>query len=198
MPPGYVCVSPHKKVTDIIEFNTLPTRAHDNLIRISEMVVGVVPIEAKSWRFTTNDLQPSAEPSEIIAEVAKWAGKDFIYIYTIHLVTMQIDLSKIREVFSEAKSAKKNGRAYPRLNSESSYFYVGSSEKVSQRLRQHLGYGYKDTYALQLAHWANSFPLELEFNCAKYQAGLSREVYQALEDTLWEEMSPMFGRKGAK
>ena len=55
-----------------------------------------------------------------------------------------------------------------------------------------------ETYGLHLAYWANQLPLELEFECAKYQAGLDPQVYQALEDTLWDEMSPMFGRKGAK
>jgi len=61
-----------------------------------------------------------------------------------------------------------------------------------------MGYGAKGTYALHLAYWANAFNLEIEFRCAKYKGGLAPDVYQVLEDTLWQEMSPMFGRKGAK
>jgi len=187
-------------MADIIEFNSLPAKTQTYLNRLSVLVTGVVPIETKSWKFTTNELQPSTDLPGITAEVAKWAGKDFVYLYVIHLTTGRIDLSKIREAFSKAKSTKKNGRAYPRLNNESSRcFYVGScSTDMQQRLKQHLGYGAKDTYALQLAHWANSYPLELEFRCAKYRSGLASEVYQALEDTLWIELSPMFGRKGRR
>lgn len=184
-------------MTDTIEFNTLPTKAQANLIRLSALVACVVPIETNTWRFATNMLRPSTETLSIVLEVAQWAGKGNVYLYTICLVTEQCDLSKIRNAFSTAK-ATQNGRAYPRLNGQSRCLYVGSSKNVHQRLKEHLGYGAKGTYALQLAHWAGRFPAELEFKCAKYQTGLAPEVYQALEDTLWDEMSPMFGRKGAK
>jgi hypothetical protein len=162
-----------------------------------------VPIETNTWRFATNTLQPSTETPTIVLEVAQWAGKGNIYLYTICLATEQCDPSKIRTAFSTAK-AKKDGRAYPRLNSQSRpksqsrCLYVGSSEKVHQRLKEHLGYGAKGTYALHLAHWASQFLVQLEFKCAKYRAGLDPEIYQALEDALWNGMSPMFGRKGAK
>ena len=185
-------------MTATIEFNTLPTKTQVRLIELSKLVDGVMPIETKTWKFATSTLQPSTETPTIVLEVAQWAGKENIYLYTICLVTEQCDLSKIRIAFSEAKAMKKNGRAYPRLNSESCCFYVGSSEKMHQRLKEHLGYGTQGTYALQLAHWASSFQIELEFKCARYKAGHAREVYQALEDTLWDEMSPMFGRKGMK
>lgn len=184
-------------MTDTIDFNSLPTKAQANLIRLSALVAGVVPIETNTWKFATNTLRPSTETPTIVLEVAQWAGKGNVYLYTICLVTEQGDLSKIRNAFSSAK-ATQNDRAYPRPNGQSCCLYVGSSKKVHQRLKEHLGYGAKGTYALHLAHWASRFPVELEFMCAKYQAGLGPEVYQALEDTLWNEMSPMFGRKGAK
>jgi hypothetical protein len=41
-------------------------------------------------------------------------------------------------------------------------------------------------------------PLSLNSCVVKYQAGLDPELYQALEDALWDEMSTMFGRRGAK
>lgn len=180
-----------------IEFATLPTKAQANLIRLAALVIGIEPIETKTWRFATDMLQPSAETPSFVLEVAQWAGKGNVCLYTVCLVTEQSDLSAIKNEFSEAKAAQVE-RAYPRLNDQSRCFYVGSSRKMHQRLKEHLGYGSKGTYALQLAHWINRFPVEVEFTCAKYQADLAPEVYQALEDTLWDEMSPMFGRKGAK
>jgi hypothetical protein len=53
------------------------------------------------------------------------------------------------------------------------------------------------SYALYLVHWARCFTDELKFNYAKYRAGLDLGVYQALEYTLWNEMSSMFDRKGS-
>jgi hypothetical protein len=130
-------------------------------------------------------------------DVAEWAGKGHFYLYIIRLVTAEVDLSNIEDAFLEAKE-KKDGRAYPRLNGRSRCFYVGSSHYMRQRLKDHLGYGAKSTYGLHLAYWAGSLTLELEFMCAKNQAGFEAGVYQILEDALWVEMAPMFGRIGAK
>jgi hypothetical protein len=184
-------------IMDTIDFISLPEKAQANLNRLSTRVAGVVPVETKTWEFAVNQLQADTYFPTIVLDVAHWASKGNIYLYIIRLVTEDVDLSNLENAFSTAK-AKKNGRAYPRLNSPSRCFYVGSSRNVRQRLKDHLGYGAKSTFGLHLAHWASGLPIELEFTCAKYQAGLDPQVYQALEDTLWDEMSPMFGRKGAK
>jgi hypothetical protein len=187
-----------KNMTVTIAFDTLPIRAQAYLKKLTDSVVGVLPVETNTWRFFTNTLSEHSEPPAILSEVSHWAEKKNIYLYTICLVTQQCNISELIAAFSKAKNTKKNDRAYPRLNHISRCFYVGSSQDLPGRLKQHLGYGPKGTFALQLAHWANTFELELEFQCAKYQSGLAAEVYQILEDTLWEDMSPMFGRKGMK
>jgi hypothetical protein len=75
-------------------------------------------------------------------------------------------------------------------------FYVGSSRSLATRFRDHLGFGAKGTYALQLVHWAPPLSLQLEFVCARYAEDTPPEVIAVLEDTLWEARRPMFGRKG--
>jgi hypothetical protein len=182
---------------ETIDFNSLPKKARAKLNRLAALVAGVVPVETNTWTFAVDQLQPGAELPTIIHDVAQWAGRGNIYLYCIRLVTDSVDLSQIKESFKKAKE-KKDGRAYPRLNSQSRCLYVGSSRGIRQRLKDHMGYGAIGTYGLHLAYWANHLPLELEFKCAKYQAGLDPQVYQALEDALWDEMAPMFGRKGAK
>jgi hypothetical protein len=186
-------------MTNTIAFDVLPTKAQVHLKNLSDSVVNVLPIETKAWRFFTNGLSEQSEQPTIINEVSQWAGKGYIYLYIIGLVT-QANISDLKEAFSEAKNTKRNDRAYARLNSDniSACLYVGSSRDITGRLKQHLGYGPRDTFALQLAHWASTFKLELEIQCAKYPLGHSAEVYQILEDTLWEQMSPLFGRKGMK
>ena len=73
-----------------------------------------------------------------------------------------------------------------------------SSYNLLKRLKEHLGYGAKDTYALQLAHWAREMNLDIEVVCAEYPEGIGQEILQTLEDTLWETLKPMFGRKGQR
>jgi len=182
-----------------IDFKTLPDKAQDNLKELSALLSNVVPIETKTWRFNTGELKPLSKMPDLIDEVASWADRKNIYLYTLRIITEDYDIDKFCKSFSTAKKLKKNNLAYTRFNNKKSkYLYVGRSSNLFQRLKQHMGYGAKSTYALHLAYWANAFNLEIEFRCAKYKGGLAPDVYQTLEDTLWQEISPMFGRKGAK
>jgi hypothetical protein len=180
-----------------MDINFLLNKAQSDLLRLAARASVIKPVETNSWVFAVNQLQLGTELPTIIHDVAQWAGKGNVYLYIIRLVTEGVDLSNLENVFLTAK-AKNDSRAYLKLNSQSRCLYVGSSRYMRQRLKDHLGYGAKSTYGLHLAYWAGSLPIELEFMCAKYQAGLDPQLYQALEDTLWDEMSPMFGRKGAK
>jgi hypothetical protein len=187
------------KMQNKIDFKTLPDKVQDYLNNLSALVSNVVPIEIKTWRFNTEALEPASKIPDLIAEVALWADKNNVYLYTLRIITENYDIEKFNKSFSNAKKLKKDNLAYTRFNNKKSqYLYVGRSSNLSQRLREHMGYGAKGTYALHLAYWANAFNLEIEFQCAKYKAGLASDVYQVLEDTLWQEMSPMFGRKGSK
>ena len=180
-------------------FESLRLKTQDALMTMAEIVKHVHLLETNKWRFLTNNLTDDYDHSLLIDEVRNWAGKDNICLYTINLITPDFNLNHLKEEYKLAKKTKTNGRAYARVNEwESSCLYVGSSQDIAGRLRQHLGYGPKDTFALQLSHWANKFKLELELNCARYKSGFAPEVYQKLEDTLWEDMTPMFGRKGSR
>jgi hypothetical protein len=140
-----------------------------------------------------------SEPT-IINEVKEWAKKEkgCLYLYTFQIASKEVDLSALVSAYSEAKKAKKGGRAYAKLNKPSAWLYVGESQHIHQRLKEHLGFGAKGTYALHLAYWANSIGIQLNFECAKYPSDTSRVALQALEDTLWEELKPMFGRQGVR
>lgn len=182
-----------------IDFKTLPDKAQNCLNKLSALVSGVIPLEIKTWRFNTRTLKPDSKIPDIINKVADWADKKNIYIYTLRIATKNCDTATFSKAFAEARKAEKNNRKYARCNnSNSKCLYVGSSLNLSNRLKEHLGYGAAGTYALHLAYWANPFNLEIEFQCAKYPTGFASDVYQILEDTLWKEMAPMFGRKGAK
>lgn len=102
----------------------------------------------------------------------------------------------IRDFFLETKR-KRDGRS--RDNKRlSTVLYVGSSRKMATRMREHLGFCSRSTYALKLSEWYPAAELPLRLTCAVYPPETSATVTAALEDALWERLCPMFGRKGAR
>jgi GIY-YIG catalytic domain len=143
-------------------------------------------------------LPGEAAGSSLIQEVSDWAGKSKACLYYFECRSTSIDLARVERTFASAKARKAHHRAYPRFNAQGTCFYVGSSQSVARRFKEHLGFGASKTYALQLVHWARPLSLELDFVCAKYAENTRFEVIQALEDTLWETRKPMFGRQGRR
>ena len=183
----------------VAEYNALPEKTQRRLERIFSAVRGVVPEEIKVWRFNTRDLVVGGRPPATIGEVKDWSKKDRLYLYTFQIATEGVDASRLLAEYRKARVEKVGGRAYARPHENASpYLYVGSSEKIHQRLKEHLGFGAKGTYALQLAYWASAVGIDVEFECARYPQGTNKDVIQALEDTLWGDLSPMFGRQGAR
>lgn len=179
-------------------FSSLPNQAQVALAKMSKDLDGALPVDAASWRVVVSELPAGREEVELINTVQAWARGSKKFLYYFQCVTPNVDLTAVETRFSNAKAHEENDRAYPRLNSQSECFYVGSSQSITKRLAEHLGYGAARTYALQLLHWARPLNLELEFVCAKYPESISYAVVQELEDALWGNRSPMFGRKGRK
>ena len=101
----------------------------------------------------------------------------------------------IRDYFVETKvTGDGRSRNNDRL---SATLYVGSSRKMAVRLREHLGFCSRKTYALKLSDWYPAEELPIELVCATYGDETST-VVASLEDALWEQLQPMFGRKGAR
>lgn len=179
-------------------FSVLPAQTQTALERISTAVEGVLPAQVRSWLIDVSALPTEPDGSGLIQEVSDWAGTSKACLYFFDCRSTNIDLAKVERTFADAKAHEANDRAYPRLNARGVCFYVGSSQSVAKRFKEHLGFGASKTYALQLLHWARPLSLELEFVTAKYAENTPIEVIQALEDTLWETRKPMFGRQGRK
>jgi hypothetical protein len=79
--------------------------------------------------------------------------------------------------------------------------YVGKAEKLTPRLLQHLGPHSKSTYAMHLSMWAPaklwSALIRIEY-WPLTELQLSEASKQALEDYIWEESAPVFGKQGPK
>jgi hypothetical protein len=65
-------------------------------------------------------------------------------------------------------------------------------------MREHLGYGSKGTYAMQLVYWAQELNLNIQLFCMRFKTSLNQEVVQAFKDAIWDFVKPMLGRKGAR
>lgn len=100
------------------------------------------------------------------------------------------DAEKTFLALSEYK--KTTDRACPRLNAPSRTLYVGSSTTgLRSRIEQHIGNGYKGTYALHLSHW---FKGKYKITVKTYNESI--EVLQIIEDALSHDLSPAFGKQG--
>ena len=78
--------------------------------------------------------------------------------------------------------------------------YVGSSQDIRKRLKEHLGIMNnkgeligKTTYALHLSAWFINKKISIEL----YEA-YNKEEMQLFEDLLWDEFKPLLGKKGRK
>ena len=104
----------------------------------------------------------------------------------------------------DAFAARPNGRAYPQDNQHDSRFaYVGKSLNIRSRLKEHLGLSHVKTYGLQLLHWTSPNDLAFTFNIAEMTfAELNQSTavkcLQIFEDTMWDDLRPMFGKRGAR
>lgn len=176
-------------------FQSLPEKTRTNLLRVVSAVEDVLPEKTRAWEFFTGTEKPDG--LSLIGEISRWSGSG-PFLYVIHRLTSAPSDEVVFRAFKNAKDAKEGKCNYARLNAPSPCLYVGGSQKVDQRMKEHLGYASKVTYSLQLNAWARDLNLHLEVCCAQYPAHTSPEVLQALEDTLWHELKPMFGRRGPR
>ncbi|EJM77191.1 GIY-YIG nuclease family protein [Pseudomonas sp. GM55] len=135
-------------------------------------------------------------PAQALGALKTWSSSKARYIYQF---SVEDDVCEdLYLAFAEAKDARKNGRAYCRLNPVSRLLYVGSSANLDARIKQHLGFGNKGTYAMQLCHWLPEREGMLRIQAWRFSKEIDGAVVQAIEDGLWASNRPMFGRQGAR
>ncbi|MDD2582004.1 MAG: GIY-YIG nuclease family protein [Desulfuromonadaceae bacterium] len=178
-----------------VNFLSLPELARVRLEDLSHRLQGLAPNTTRAFQIESALLLPNTLPSAFLRDIDSWVKKKRPYLYYLQILDSS-SLSHIEKAFTAEKS--KSDRAYARFNSQSKVLYVGSSSDIGKRIREHLGYGAKATYALQLAHWCRNLNMSLEFVLADYSTTTGADLLQTLEDTLWDNLHPMFGRKGSR
>lgn len=180
-------------------FTDLRAQTQERLRSLCSQIAQVPSPDVTSWEFNTDVLTIDEEPVVVTSGMNALRKNGARYIYVLSTTLSNELLEPIRLRYSDAKTHKRFGRAYARLNEDASkVFYVGSSASIGRRIREHLGYGALGTYALHLAYWASDLAVPLKWSVACYPASVSENVIGTLEDQLWDLQKPMFGRRGRR
>jgi len=152
-----------------------------------------------SFQFNMKDLKSMQKVDDFLDDIRTHINhKKSYYIYTISLKDATL-IETIYERYKAAKETKKNNRAYARINNYKSLcLYVGSSNELFSRIKQHLGFGPEGTYAMQLRYWCNNLSTDIDLDIYVFDKNISREAFQTIEDGAWSVLKPMFGRQGKR
>ena len=81
---------------------------------------------------------------------------------------------------------------------DSTAVYVGSSQKVGQRLQQHLHTCAGGTYALKMHLWCPDALNRISVEVSVVRGDAEATLIQDIEDALWRSSRPMFGKMGPR
>lgn len=127
---------------------------------------------------------------------------DFIYVFEVQNANTELKqkiyqrLCESREIQSADEFEGKKDICRP-IHSDSEFLYVGRSQTLRSRLKQHLDAGNEGIYAMHMLRWCSGIEAKIKIYCYRFDAKPNL-IVQALEDGLWDRFRPMFGRKGEK
>lgn len=178
-------------------------RSYENTITNAQSELTNLLQALKKFKFPERVKKPlklgNIELDSFVSEIPVGSNEED-YIYILKVVGRNKTNRKFYDKLENEKAKQNNQKDFPRLNKKhkgSQYLYVGRSHKLRSRIRQHIGSGHKGTYALHMMRWANNIEEDIELQYFKLE-GVENLVVQAVEDALWSELRPAFGRKGDK
>ena len=136
--------------------------------------------------------------------ISKWLS-DQVWPYpksqSILYVIPAGDLETATRLMTELPDTKARDFACARVNNNagaSDVFYLGSSESIHTRLREHLWQASARTYAMHLRCWCKVTEGEVTVSVRPILECTDRAARQDLEDTLWRSLSPRLGKSGRR
>ncbi|MCB1470666.1 MAG: hypothetical protein KDK08_26730 [Rhizobiaceae bacterium] len=141
------------------------------------------------------------------AGIAAWlAGEVWPYaraqpaLYTISASNVATAY-EIDRAFPRGQTREQRGYSVPRADRRaagSTTLYVGSSEKIRQRLKEHLWQARPKTYALNLQRWCPHGDGSVRVRVQPILNNRERQIRQDLEDFVWRELTPVYGKQGGR
>jgi len=186
--------------------NSSIKNSSNELLQLSKDIKNIVFPEPTIVEFETvklNDKYIVEILNDIPAGYAK-ALKDTDFIYVFSLKNASAELQK--DIFQGLCASRdiqdskdfEGKKDFCRANhSQSECLYVGRSQKLKSRLKQHLDAGGEGIFAMHMLRWIAGISIKAEIHCYQFD-GKSNLIIQALEDGLWDQFKPMFGRKGER
>lgn len=167
----------------------------DDLMRKAELLPNVTITWEKPIQINCNDLTDIETLKKEKALDVFDINKKHPAIYYFEIISDQRNEDIVKTL---RKYKDKKQRSCPKIvrnrSLDSRYLYCGSKkEGLLDRFTQHLGFGSKDTYALQLLYWAKEINLELEFHYAWLNPNY-KEMTELLESALAEKAKPLVGK----
>ncbi len=170
----------------------------NDLVSIIDGIKNIQFEKKMSYKFNTKDLQNVQYVENFLNQIKNQINhKKYKYIYTFCLPDNFLK-NNVYNRYKNAKESNKSERAYARLNSKSPCLYVGSSKGLTPRIKQHLGFGPKGTYSMQLYYWCQNLDLEITLNIYAFDNSISMKAFQAFEDGAWNSLKPMLGKQGKR
>ena len=121
---------------------------------------------------------------------------------TVAIYTIAADNNDTIHAISNAFPRGLIPRSYclPRINNhqDSLTIYVGSSERVQSRLKEHLWRAASQTYALHFSRWCPDTTGSVVVRVQPIIKPVARQVRQDLEDALWQRLRPIYGKSGGR
>ena len=153
-------------------------------------------------QFSADQIRSGAAGQGVKPWLEEALGGEVIHpvLYSISVGNVET-AEAIKNSFDELPNELARGYRLPRRNPDGqgqTILYVGGSEKIRSRLKQHIGMAPRGTYALNMQHWCPAFDDGVIVEVQLFSPAASRECRQDIEDTLWDSLQPIFGKRGAR
>lgn len=153
-------------------------------------------------QFTAEQIRNGLAAQEVGPWLEQSLGDNITHpaIYSLYVENADL-VEVIRNAFDGLPAEQQRGYRLPRRNpvgEGQTTLYVGGSEGIRRRLREHIGSAPDGTYALNMQRWCPEFDGSITVSVQSFSPEVSRNCRQDLEDTLWDSLLPIFGKRGAR
>lgn len=156
-------------------------RTVERTFRLSELRQGAADAGITTWLSSDIWPYPKAQPTLYVIRLADAA--------TAGRLVKGLPARDARDFAAPKENKGTEGSAT---------LYVGSSEDVKKRLREHLWQAHPLTYAMHLGRWCMETDDAVTVSVQPILKGGDREVRQELEDTVWRQLTPRLGKPGGR
>jgi len=136
-------------------------------------------------------------------------GENINIIYQFYTHQLPMEINELDTHFNSKKqkdgkysqiNKKHRGVEYLKKADKDNHYclYIGKSKKIKDRITQHIGINKsRSVYSLYLKDWWPQENPTIGLIIYNFKNNISSDLLQIIEDVLWEEYKPLFGKQGA-